>query len=260
MADIENPELEEVLISTSAPRYSEYSINKMLGQNFLKSSKFAIQIPLLPEIVNLDIAPEDLTFLCDSVEFPGQSLTTSEYRMPGKLKLKVPYVREMNEVTMTFYHNDKIPMYKLFSNWIENSSRTNTTNLYFDEIVCPKIKIFQFDEVSGVRGFFRDIFEAEMYRGSENKLTKYMTVELQSAFPLNFTSMPSNWADDGFHKMTVSFFYEDMITSLGIKNLSFKDLLNSGNIVDPPVRNQGGTRPATRIEDIYNRMNGPFYA
>ena len=253
MADIENPSA--VNTTTTSPRYSEYSINKMLNQNFLKSSKFAIQIPRLPEIINMRIASEDLTFLCDSLEFPGQSLTTSEYRMPGKLKLKVPYVREMNEVTMTFYHNDKIPIYKLFSNWIENTSRTNTSNFYFDEIVCPTIKIFQFDEVSGVRGFFRDILESEIYRGAENKLTKYMTVELRNIYPLNFTSMPSNWADDGFHKMTVSFFYENMETSLGIKNLSFKDLLNSGNIVDPPIRNQGVTNPITRSEDTSNRMN-----
>lgn len=251
---IEEPQLAEVTVtSTNYPGQYEFNIDKMLSQNFLKSSKFAVQIPQLPEIIDLNVSPRDLTFLCDSIEFPGQSLTTSEYRIPGKLKLKVPYLREMNEVTMTFYHNVNFPMYKLFSNWITNSSRTNTTNLYFDEITCPVIKLVQFDEVAGgVRGFIRDIFDL----GTKNRLSKYMTVDLKRAYPLNFTSMPSNWADDGFHKMTVSFFYETVETNTNLP--TFLDLLSSGNIVDPPIRD--GTRPATRIEDTFNRMNGPFYA
>ena len=215
---IETPLEETVVTSTQAPRYSEYDVNKMLGQNFLKSARFAITIPIIPDIIGLRINPQDLTFLCDSVEFPGQSLTTTEYRMPGKLKLKVPYVREMNEVTMTFYHNDKLPIYEMFSNWIEIASSTNTQNRYFDQITCPKILIYQFNEISGVNSFVRDLLNTDLYRGSENKNAKYMTVELINAIPLNFASMQSNWADDGFHKLQVSMFYEKMRVNDGIQS------------------------------------------
>jgi hypothetical protein len=100
---------------------------------------------------------------------------------------------------MTFYHSEEFPMYDLFANWISNSSPTNTTNYYFDEIVCPAINIVQFDEVSG-------------YLGLKNNMSKYMMVILRKAYPLNFASMPSNWADDGYHKMTVTFFYEELQT------------------------------------------------
>ena len=215
---IETPLEETVVTSTQAPRYSEYDVNKMLGQNFLKSARFAITIPIIPDIIGLRINPQDLTFICDSVEFPGQSLTTTEYRMPGKLKLKVPYVREMNEVTMTFYHNDKLPIYEMFSNWIEIASSTNTQNRYFDQITCPKILIYQFNEISGVNSFVRDLLNTDLYRGSENKNAKYMTVELINAIPLNFASMQSNWADDGFHKLQVSMFYEKMRVNDGIQS------------------------------------------
>lgn len=251
---IENPLDEVVVTSTRQPTYSHYDMNKMLGQNFLKSSKFAIQIPVIPNIIGLDIDTRDLTFLCDSVEFPGQSLTTSEYRMPGKLKLKVPYLREMNEVTFTFYHNDKLPIYQMFSNWIESSSFTNTQNLYFDEIVCPKISIFQFNDTSGVSGFVREILNTNVFRGAENKQSKYITVELRNALPLNFASMPSNWADDGFHKLQVSMFYEDMVVNEGIRGLSFTDLFNSGNINAESLQNEN---PVSRPQDNSNSFSGP---
>jgi hypothetical protein len=191
--------IQEFVVTTNRPPYNYYDVNKILRHNLLKSAKFAVQFPSLPEIIGMSVKSEDLTFLCDSVEFPGQSLTTTEFRTPGKLKLKVPYLREQNEVTMTFYHSEEFPMYDLFANWISNSSPTNTTNYYFDEIVCPAINIVQFDEVSG-------------YLGLKNNMSKYMMVILRKAYPLNFASMPSNWADDGYHKMTVTFFYEELQT------------------------------------------------
>jgi len=246
MAENENVTVDSdglpVVTVTAEKRYRCYDINKILNQNFLKSSRFCVQFPALSKTIAGDysgITAEELTFLCDSVEFPGQSLTTTEYRIPGKLKLKVPYLRELNEVTFTFYHNSKLPIYEIFAKWIQTTSNRNTENRYFDDLVCPKIKIIQFDESAGIRGFIRDIFDfnSSATGGVDKNLSKYMTVQLTNAFPLNFASMPSNWADDGFHKMTVSFFYEDVSVETGIKNLTFKNLMDSGNIVDPPIRN-----------------------
>ena len=116
--EIENPEIPEVTVSASVPTYRIYDSNKMLNQNLLKSSKFAIRIPSLPEVVDLsgelNISSQEFTFLCDSIEFPGQTLTTTEHRIPGRFKMKNAYQRDMNEVTLTFYHNTKLPIYKIF--------------------------------------------------------------------------------------------------------------------------------------------------
>ena len=40
------------------------------------------------------------------------------------------------------------------------------------------------------------------------RLDKMFAVRLFNAYPLNFTSMPSTWADDGFQRLTATFFYE----------------------------------------------------
>lgn len=206
--EIENPQLPEVTITTSPPTYRIYDPNKMLNQNFLKSSKFAIRIPILPDVAGGERIPsEEFTFLCDSIEFPGQTLTTTEHRIPGRQKVKYAYQRDMNEVTMTFYHNTEFPLYEIFTNWIANISPRNTDNVFFDESVCD-IQLFQFEDTTGARGLFSTFEEFIRFLGNSNSSSKYMTVRLFNAYPLNFASMPSNWADDGFQKMTVTFFYE----------------------------------------------------
>jgi hypothetical protein len=232
--------LDEVVVrGTNTFRY--YNIDKILSHNFLKGSRFSVQFPGLSRTIpnaSYDIPSEELTFLCDSVEFPGQSLTSSEYRMPGKLKLKVPYLRDLNEVTLTFYHNTQLPIYNIFSTWLTGASPTSTQNRYFDDIVCNKIKIIQFADTQDETTNLIYALTGKPLLGQQEQ-KKYMTVELKNAFPLNFASMPGNWADEGFHKMSVSFFYEDLTISMGNINYQdiFRDLMKSGSIVDTPIRN-----------------------
>jgi hypothetical protein len=78
-----------------------------------------------------------------------------------------------------------------------------------------------------------------------------MTVKLLNAYPLNFASMPSNWADDGFQKMTVTFFYERYQLNMSDTTTKFKDLLRNGNIVDAPGINSPA-RPPTNLDFFSN--------
>lgn len=174
-----------------------YNINAFKNQNFLKSAKFAVRFGSFPSFLNIrgnDV--RKFTYLCDSVEFPGQSLTATDYRIPGKLKVKIPYLRDMNEISLTFYFPTDLQLYNIFSEWIYNISPTNSTNRYFDEIVS-QISIYQFQDTTTSILF-------------GNKMIQHMQISLIDAYPLNFQSMPSNWADDGFHKITASFFYRDL--------------------------------------------------
>ena len=232
--EIENPEIEEVVVSASTPTYRIYDPSKMLNQNLLKSSKFAIRIPSLPEVVDLsgelNISSQEFTFLCDSIEFPGQTLTTTEHRIPGRFKMKNAYQRDMNEVTLTFYHNTKLPIYKIFSDWIRNISPTSTNNEYFDDYVCSEIQLFQFEDTVGDRGLFSTFeeFTNLTAAGIAGRATsKSFTVKLFNAYPLNFASMPSNWADDGFQKITVTFFYESYEVFLSDATVRFSDILRN---------------------------------
>lgn len=187
--------LEEVTI-TSIKSDVNYNVNKMLSLSLLKSSKFVVRFNRLPSFFDIDSGElKQLSLLCDSVEFPGQTITATDYRIPGKLKVKVPFAREINEISFTFYMDTTMPVYSLFYNWITNISYTNSINRYFDEIV-GQLSLTQFEDVTS--SYFR------------SDLRPNMKVNLIDAYPLNIQSLPANWADDGFHKVNVSFFFRDL--------------------------------------------------
>jgi len=163
------------------------NLNNITNQKLLRSCKFAIhqvRHPVsLPEFGNIPL--REFTFLCDSIELPGRSLATTEFMLPGGFKIKTPYRREFNEVAFSFYHNKLLPVYDYFTFWIDSASPTSSGNRYFDEITVD-IDLVQFDDSH----------------------FKYEQVRLVNAYPLTVASLPCNWADDGFHKVQVTMFYE----------------------------------------------------
>lgn len=247
----------EVLI-TGSNQYRFYDPAKILSHNLLKSSKFAVRFQALPIAAGgSDLPSEEFTYLCDSIEFPGQSFETIEHRIPGRFKVKYPYQRNINEVSMTFYHNNEFPIYKIFTDWIQNSSPSNTNNLFFDELVCKKVYLYQFEDTNGTKGLFSSLVEESTGSSVIKPASKYITVELFNLYPLNFASLPSNWADDGFQKMTVSFFFESanlVLESNKQTSEQFKRLLDSGRIVDSPGINSPARPPASL--DFFNNNTG----
>lgn len=185
-----------------------FNIDDIKRLNFLKSCKFGFFMPTFPGCFRLqtdynttpiNISPSFLSklrFLCDSVEFPGQSLETTDYKISGKLRAKVPYLRRYSEINLSFYHETEFPMYDFFSRWIELASPRDTYNSYYDDIVVP-LYIIQFDSVAQDR------------INKTGHMQKYFIVNCVNAFPVSFQSMPGNWADEGYHKLNVSFTFED---------------------------------------------------
>jgi len=188
---------EEVVVSaTRLPQILSniYNIDAVRSQNLLRSCKFAAQFTSLPPFLALFFQGvfKPLTYLCDSVEFPGQVINAVDYKIPGTLKIKVPYAREINEVNFSFYFPNDLPIYDIMNTWIQEISPTTNANKYFDNI-RGQIILHQFKDTETFG----------------NQIGTNMKVQLIDAYPLNVQSLPSNWADDGFHKINVSFFFRD---------------------------------------------------
>ena len=202
------------------------SLQTLQSFTFLKSSRFLFQFLAIPDIIgvteygnkseigsfggnrivdqSLSSKPykellRNMTFLCDSVEFPGQSLTTLDYRIPGTKRLKVPYLREYNEITASFYYPESVPIFEFFSSWIVGASKRNTMNHYFDEVV-GQARVTQFAE---------GVDSLSSIKSIENQ-PAHLTVNLKNMYPMSFTPLQGNWGDDGFHKISVTFFFEDI--------------------------------------------------
>jgi hypothetical protein len=186
-------------------------LTRISQHNLLRSCKFAFRLDALPECssfnkekvkepfgtkrlserINL-IELTDFTFLCDAIELPGRSVTTLEYLIPGLQKIKTPYRRDYNEITLSFYYNDQSKIFEFFNDWVDQMSYTTTSNRYFNDIVVD-LTLIQY-------------LDTENFSGDHEK---YMSVKIINAFPINVSSLPCNWADDGFHKLSVSMFYEE---------------------------------------------------
>jgi hypothetical protein len=219
-------------------RSNYYDTNYFINQNLLRSCKFAIRIDRHPNAL-FDYRGANLrhfTMLCDSVEFPGRSILTTDFNIPGKQKIRTPYKREFNEITLTFYHNTKFPMYEYFMAWLDEISFDSSRTRYFNDIVT-NINIFQFYDTTSAASILNGL-------GGNGDHVKYpqMKVTLLNAYPVSAASLPSNWADDGFHKITATFFYEQTeesemrsefrsdLPGLNLKNLNVidkSDLRNS---------------------------------
>ncbi len=188
-------------------------LTKISQHNLLRSCKFAFRLNALPECSSLNKVKEpfgtrrlepieltDFTFLCDAIELPGRSITTLEYLIPGLQKIKTPYRRDYNEITLSFYYNDQSKIFEFFNDWVDQMSYTTTSNRYFKEIVVD-LTLIQY-------------LDTENFSGDHEK---YMSVKIINAFPINVSSLPCNWADDGFHKLSVSMFYEEAVVQRSVE-------------------------------------------
>jgi len=254
-------ELETVTVTATNPNQS---LQAFMGQDFLKSSQFMFVLPVLPFDYSLVSPrnPRGFSMFCESVEFPGKNVQAVDYKIPGRNRIKVPYGKEYPEVTMTFIHNINIPVYDIFSYWIDWAIQefTSVESRYFDELVTD-FTLFQYSEfptepygrLRGLGSIFNSIDKINRYLFDSKRLFKvtdigqefinnindvsglnvskqaYYTVQFKNAYPLSFAPMPSNWADEGFHRLSVTFTYESYVINDAAKASSTSKLEELSN-------------------------------
>lgn len=202
------------------------SLQKIQTFTFLKSSRFLFQFLSIPKFLEIGVDRDndpslefydylnmtrntslssinytelrrDMFFLCDSIEFPGQTVTGVDFKIPGTQKIKTPSARDYNEITATFLYPEQVPLYEFFHSWISKMSVRNTQNYYYNEIVS-RARAIQYTD--GGISSARDI---------ENQ-SPHTSIVFENLYPTSLTSMQSNWSDDGFQKLSVTFFFEYM--------------------------------------------------
>lgn len=260
-------QLEEVVVTAKA----DQSLQAFMRQDFLKSSQFMFMMPNLPFDVGLLTGknPRGFSMFCESVEFPGKNVQATDYKIAGYNRIRVPYSREYPEVTLTFIHNIDVPVYDIFSYWVDFISNefTSVNNRYFNEIVTD-FTLLQYSEFpdapyqrfGGLSSILNSIDKINRNLLDSNRLFKvtdiaqqfinnltnvsglnyskqpYYLVSFKDAYPLSFASMPSNWSDEGFHRLSVTFTYESYVVNPASKtDLPVKRQKNDGFNVVPSI-------------------------
>lgn len=241
--------LDEVTVSARKPVSTYNNLDNFKRQDFLKSSQFIFRLLRAPTIYDMDF--RKFSLFCESVEFPGKSLDVVDYKIPGKNRIKVPYAKEFNEVTLTYIHNIEVPIYDFFSTWIDFISGANnsTENSYFDERVVD-FNIIQYSEMpaasmkrlGGLSNILNAIDRLNSYVFDSSKLfrltdigqtfvnrlnaatyqapdkSQYYNVKFYNAYPMTMASMPSTWADEGYHRLSITWAYEKYTINEDTKN------------------------------------------
>ena len=128
----------------------------------------------------------NLALQCEAAELPGKTMTTADVKIYGPT-FKVPYQTQYSDTSLTFLCTNEFYERKLFDRWMEAIHPTDTNNLRYPKgdksRYLTNIKIIQYDD------FVKQIY----------------AVELIDAFPIGVAPQTLSWADDGFHRLTISF-------------------------------------------------------
>lgn len=131
----------------------------------------------------------NLALQCEAAELPGKTMTTADVKIYGPT-FKVPYQTQYSDTSLTFLCTNEFYERKLFDRWMEAIHPTDTNNLRYPKgnksRYLTNIKIIQYDD------FIKQIY----------------AVELIDAFPIGVAPQSLSWADDGFHRLSISFAYQ----------------------------------------------------
>jgi hypothetical protein len=131
----------------------------------------------------------NLALQCEAAELPGKTLTTADVKIYGPT-FKIPYQTQYGDTSLTFLCTNEFYERKLFDRWMEAIHPTDTNNLRYPKgdksRYLTNIKIIQYDD------FVKQIY----------------AVELIDAFPIGVAPQTLSWADDGFHRLSISFAYQ----------------------------------------------------
>lgn len=138
----------------------------------------------------------DLSYLCDSTEFPGRSFEVSETRYYGP-SLVVPHnTKYTQEISMSFITRAEGYERQLFDDWLGVINPINNFNFEYAKNYYATIDVYQLSDAP----------KAGTSRPTEPKAT-YMW-SLQNAWPATVNPQPVTWADNDVLRLSVSFMYQ----------------------------------------------------
>jgi hypothetical protein len=150
-----------------------------------KSNRFIVEITGGPVIVISNSVQRDLMFLCEAAELPGRGFMSTDVRYYGP-NFKAPYQTVYEDLNLTFICRDQFYEREIFDDWMNIINPVRSFNFEYKDTYTSTIRLHQFSD-------------------TENKSNYTFTFD--KAYPILVSPQPATWADDNFHRLTVSFTY-----------------------------------------------------
>lgn len=173
--------------------YSKYG-------DLAKSSRFLVMVQPPPAVLKTDNGDsfpiEDLIYLCESAELPGRGFMSSDIRYYGP-NFKVPYQSTYEDINLTFLCRDQFIERNFFDNWMSVINPVNSYDFAYRNTYLSTIYIWQMSDVD---------LKSSQSTQSDSGQSRYLFA-LEKAYPILVNPQPVTWADDNFHRITVTFSY-----------------------------------------------------
>lgn len=191
-----------------------------------KSARFMVRfLPTRPDSLlrGQSYFLQELTYLCEAAEFPGRGFEAINLRYYGP-DFKIPNKTEYEDLNLSFICRDGFFERQLFDTWMELINPNATYNFSYRDTYTCRIELFQ---ISDLAGFGVDAATAP---AAQYKFT------FEDAYPILVQPQPVTWADDNFHRLTVTFTFKKWWREDGDFRINSDfDIVNRGDRVD----NQG---------------------
>lgn len=166
-----------------------------------KSSRFLVMLVPPPAVTSYQgkssYPVDELTYLCESAEIPGRGFMSADVRYYGP-NFKMPYQSTYEDINLTFLCRDKFTERLFFDNWMEVINPSSYYDFAYRDSYVSQIHIFTMSDLN--------IDENQSGTGLDYGQQRYV-ITLEKAYPVLINSQPVTWADDNFHRLTVTFTY-----------------------------------------------------
>jgi len=166
-----------------------HAISSKFG-GLAKGCRHAVRITPVGSLVqqiNTNAIIQDLTYLCETAEYPGRGLNTADVRYYGP-SFKLPFQSTFEDINMTFLCRNDSWERQFFDDWIQQINPLNSFDFnYRDDYRCRI-----------------DIFNMDMHGPNYKAVYSYTLID---AYPLLVNPQPVTWAEDQFLRLGITFTY-----------------------------------------------------
>jgi len=209
----------------SIPTMDELRSNSDRYGGLAKSAKFMVRMfPQRPGsyLSSSSWFMQDLSYLCEAAEFPGRGFMSTDLRYYGP-NFKVPHQSTYEDLNLTFLCRDAFLERQFFDTWMEFINPNATFNFAYKDSYTSKIELFQLSDM-----------------GDGNTAAAQYKFTFDEAFPILLQPQPVTWADDNYHRLTVTFTYKkwwredgDFKINQDFDLVNGREIINNTGIVTP---------------------------
>lgn len=167
-----------------------------------KANRFVARINSLPSKIQrrgiYNGLLKELIYLCEAAEFPGRGFMNVDVRYYGP-NFKSPFQTTYEDLNLTFLVRDKFLERQLFDDWLELINPSNSYDFNYRKDYICNIDLFQMSDIEETN---------TPVTNPNKKVAAQYKFNFEEAWPILVNPMPVNWAEDNFHRLTVSFTYK----------------------------------------------------